>query len=68
MKSFGTSKSFLLTKDMEWETVGEGVKRKIMGYDDKIMLVHVAFEKGGLVLCINTITHKSPMLPLAFLK
>jgi hypothetical protein len=47
MKSFGTSKSFLLTKDMEWETVGEGVKRKIMGYDDKIMLVHVAFEKRG---------------------
>ncbi|MDC1030296.1 cupin domain-containing protein [Flavobacteriaceae bacterium] len=48
MKTFGTSKSFLLTKDMEWETVGEGVKRKIMGYDDKIMLVHVAFEKGGI--------------------
>ena len=48
MKSFGTSKSFLLTKDKEWETVGEGVKRKIMGYDDKIMLVHVAFDKGGI--------------------
>ena len=48
MKSFGTSKSFLLTKDKEWETVGEGVKRKIMGYDDKIMLVHVAFGKGGI--------------------
>ena len=45
MKSFGTSKEFLLTKDIPWETVGEGVKRKIMGYDDSIMLVHVAFEK-----------------------
>ena len=32
----------------EWETVGEGVKRKIMGYDDKIMLVKVQFEKGGI--------------------
>ena len=32
----------------EWETVGEGVKRKIMGYDDKIMLVHVAFEKDSI--------------------
>ena len=48
MKSFGTSKEFLLTKDIPWETVGEGVKRKIMGYDDKIMLVHVAFDKGGI--------------------
>ena len=48
MKTYGTSKSFLHTKDIEWETVGEGVKRKIMGYDDKIMLVHVAFDKGGI--------------------
>ena len=48
MKSFGTSKEFLMTDDIEWETVGEGVKRKIMGYDDKIMLVHVDFEKGSI--------------------
>jgi hypothetical protein len=45
MKSFGTSKEFLMTDDIEWETVGEGVKRKIMGYDDKIMLVHVRKRK-----------------------
>lgn len=48
MKSFGTSKEFLITDEIEWETVDEGVKRKIMGYDDTIMLVHVAFEKGGV--------------------
>lgn len=48
MKSFGASKEFLMTKDIKWDTVGEGVKRKIMGYDDKIMLVHVAFDKGGI--------------------
>ena len=48
MKTYGTSKSFLHTKDIAWEIVGEGVKRKIMGYDDKIMLVHVAFDKGGI--------------------
>ncbi len=48
MKSFGTSKEFLLDADQEWEQVGEGVKRKIMGYDDKIMLVKVHFEKGGV--------------------
>ncbi len=48
MKSFGASKEFLLDENQEWETVGEGVKRKIMGYDDKIMLVKVSFDKGGI--------------------
>ncbi len=31
MKSFGTSKEFLLTKDIPWETVGEGCKEKNHG-------------------------------------
>ncbi|MDA8971742.1 cupin domain-containing protein [Flavobacteriaceae bacterium] len=48
MKTFGTSKEFLFDKDQEWEVVGEGVKRKIMGYDDKIMLVKVEFETGAI--------------------
>ncbi len=48
MKSFGASKEFLLDKDQEWEEVGAGVKRKIMGYDDKIMLVKVDFATGGI--------------------
>ena len=46
-KSFGASKEFVLDQDLEWEKVGEGVKRKIMTYDDKIMLVKVHFEAGG---------------------
>ena len=48
MKTFGTSESFLLTKNIPWENMGDGVKRKIMGYDDNIMLVHVAFEQGSI--------------------
>jgi quercetin dioxygenase-like cupin family protein len=48
MKNFGSSKEFLLGDEIEWEDVGEGVKRKIMGYDEKIMLVNVHFEKGGI--------------------
>lgn len=48
MKIFGSSKSFFNGKAMEWESVDEGVKRKIMGYDDKIMLVRVLFDKGGI--------------------
>jgi quercetin dioxygenase-like cupin family protein len=48
MKTFGASKEFLLADEHEWEVVGEGVKRQIMGYDDKIMLVKVHFDKGGI--------------------
>ncbi|MDO5970343.1 cupin domain-containing protein [Flavivirga aquimarina] len=48
MKTFGASKEFLFGDDIEWEVVGEGLKRKIMGYDDKIMLVKVDFQVGAV--------------------
>ena len=48
MKSFGASKEFIFGDDIAWETVGEGLKRKIMGYDDKIMLVKVDFQVGAI--------------------
>lgn len=48
MKTFGASKEFISGEQLEWETVGEGLKRKIMGYDDKIMLVKVHFEVGAV--------------------
>ncbi|MEL6537282.1 MAG: cupin domain-containing protein [Bacteroidota bacterium] len=40
------SKEYLFDKEIEWETVAPGLKRKIMGYDDKLMMVRVAFETG----------------------
>ncbi len=48
MENLGTSKEFLRGKDVEWETVGDGVRRQILGYDDKILLAKVEFEKGGI--------------------
>lgn len=48
MKTFGSSKEFLIGDEIAWETVGEGVQRQIMGYDDNIMLVNVKFAKGGI--------------------
>lgn len=42
------SKEFIETGNMEWEQVDTGMKRKIMGYDDKIMMVLVHFDKGGI--------------------
>ena len=47
-KLFGSSKEFINGQELEWETVGEGLKRKIMGFDDKIMLVKVHFEVGAI--------------------
>ncbi len=39
---------FYESEAIEWEVVAPGVKRKIMAYDSSLMLVKVAFEKGGV--------------------
>ena len=41
------SKNFIKTKTMEWEDLGGGVKRKILGYDNQIMMVKVSFIQGA---------------------
>ena len=48
MQSFGSSNEFIKDDEFEWEVAGEGIKRKIMGYDDTIMMVNVLFEKGAI--------------------
>ncbi len=42
------TKVFVKNEDIAWEQVGEGIKRKIMAYDERLMVVKVAFEKGGI--------------------
>jgi quercetin dioxygenase-like cupin family protein len=42
------TKVFITDKDVTWEAVAPGMKRKIMAYDDRMMLVRVEFEKGGI--------------------
>lgn len=42
------SKNFVLESETPWETVGEGLRRQILGYDGQIMLVKVEFEKGAV--------------------
>ena len=41
-------KVYLVDNEIEWENVDETVKRKILGYDEKIMMVKVFFRKGGI--------------------
>lgn len=42
------TKVFIQNKDIAWQTTGMGMKRKIMAYDEALMLVRVEFEKGGI--------------------
>ncbi|HEU4470374.1 MAG TPA: cupin domain-containing protein [Flavisolibacter sp.] len=42
------TKVFIENREVYWEPVAEGVKRKIMAYDESLMLVKVEFEKGGV--------------------
>jgi quercetin dioxygenase-like cupin family protein len=41
-------KTFIHSNEMEWEQLGNGVKRKILGYDEQVMMVVVHFEKGAV--------------------
>jgi quercetin dioxygenase-like cupin family protein len=40
------SKRFFLDSGSSWEEVWPGITRKIIGYDDRLMLVKVKFVKG----------------------
>ena len=43
------SKAFVFDKDQEWERTGDPgeVYRKVMGYNDNLMMVKVKFKKGS---------------------
>ena len=42
------SREFIENSSIEWQQMAPGVRRKIMAYDDKVMLVRVEFETGGI--------------------
>ena len=39
---------FIQDDQKDWEATAPGLKRKIMAYDERVMLVKVAFDKGGV--------------------
>jgi len=39
---------FIENKSIEWEVLNDKVQRKILAYDKDLMVVKVAFEKGGV--------------------
>ena len=48
MHSTDVKNIFIEDTLVPWEDVDPGVKRKIMAYDDNLMVVKVQFEKGGI--------------------
>ncbi len=48
MDATATSKVFIENRQIPWEITGPGVKRKIMAWDEKLMVVKVQFEKGAI--------------------
>jgi quercetin dioxygenase-like cupin family protein len=42
------TKVFITDNEVEWELTAPGMKRKIMAYDEHLMLVRVEFEQGAV--------------------
>lgn len=42
------TKVFITDSEVQWEATAPGMKRKIMAYDESLMLVRVQFETGGV--------------------
>lgn len=48
MKTNVRASNFIENDDIPWEEVEEGIHRKVMAYDDNLMLVKVRFEPGRI--------------------
>ncbi|HEV7333877.1 MAG TPA: cupin domain-containing protein [Flavisolibacter sp.] len=48
MNTIENKRLFIKDDVVDWEETAPGLKRKIMAWDDRIMLVKVAFEKGAV--------------------
>jgi quercetin dioxygenase-like cupin family protein len=43
-----TTKVFIENSEVPWEVTAPGVRRKIMAWDERLMMVRVEFEKGAV--------------------
>ena len=42
------SNAFQFDKEIAWQDLGNGIYRQVFGYNDKVMLVKVKFDKGAI--------------------
>lgn len=40
--------NFFNANEHQWEDIGDGIKRKIVGYTDNLMAVHVCFDENAV--------------------
>ncbi len=59
---------FQIEQDIPWEDLGNGIKRQIFGYDDRIMLVKAKFEAEVVGTLHQHITRRSLMWKVVYLK
>lgn len=48
MNTIEKPKVFIENNDVAWEQMAPGIRRKIISYDESLMVVKVSFEKGGI--------------------
>ena len=56
------SEKYILTEGINWEELGGGVSRKMLGYDNQIMMVLVKFEKYVFGVSLTVIFIPSPLI------
>ena len=42
------SSAFQSGNEIAWQDLGNGISRQVFGYDDKVMMVKVKFDKGAV--------------------
>lgn len=42
------SNTFQIENEINWQDLGNGIKRQIFGYDDRVMMVKVKFETEAI--------------------
>jgi quercetin dioxygenase-like cupin family protein len=42
------SNAFQFDHETHWQDLGNGIQRQLFGYDDKVMLVKIKFDKGAV--------------------
>ena len=48
MKTHALASNFIENDNVPWQEVEKGIHRKLMAYDEQLMLVRVQFEAGGV--------------------
>ena len=63
MKRSEAEKVFIENDTIGWEVVGEGVRRKVMAWNNRIMLVKVDFRKGAI-----GVVHQHPHTQVSYVE